>query len=129
MQVIQVDVSDLQTLQARLARFAHVLGAAVDGARGGIAGVTQEAELGGEEHPFAPAVQGTADKCLVGIGPVSVRGVPERDPQLERATQRGERLGVIVRAVELAHAHAAQTECRDLGTLGAEGAGLHTDHS
>ena len=53
-----------------------------------------------------------ADELLVLERPVHVGGVEEVDAELERAVDRGDRLGVVASAVELAHAHAAESHRR-----------------
>ena len=129
MQVIQVDVSDLETLQARLAGLADPLGTAVDGRRGRVGGIAHEAELGGEEGGVAPPTQRAPDQLLVGVRAVYVGGVEEIHAPLERPVQRGDRLAVVVRAVELAHAHATQAQSRHGGAIAAECACLQANFS
>jgi hypothetical protein len=47
---------------------------------------------------------------------------------LERLLDHGDRFGIVVPAIERAHAHAAQAEGADTRAVAAEGAGLHDDH-
>src|SRR5262249_48872682 len=119
------DVLDVEALQARRAGGTHVPGAAIDDALARVSGFAHEAELGGEEHLPAPARERTAEQHLVGEGTVRVRRVPAREPEVERAAERGECGGLIVGAVDLAHAHAAQAERGHLGAVATERAGLH----
>ena len=90
--VVEVDVVDAQAPQRRVARVHHVLGAAVDAARRGVLGVADDPELGGQHHLVAPVGDRLADELLVGVRPVHVGGVEQRDPELERAVDRGDRL-------------------------------------
>src|SRR5205823_5609147 len=61
----------------------------------------------------APPANGPPDELLVGVRPVHVGGVEERDAEIERAVDRRNRLGLVGRAVELAHAHAAEPDRGD----------------
>src|SRR5947207_4340690 len=73
------------------------------------------------DHDFPPAAGDRApDQVLVGEGTVHLGRVEERDPEIERAVDRGDRLGLVGLAVGLAHAHAAQAERRNLEALPAE---------
>ena len=60
--------------------------------------------------PVAPALDRLADEDLVGVRAVDVGGVEERDPEIERAVDRRDAFGLVGRAVELGHAHAAEAE-------------------
>jgi hypothetical protein len=56
-------------------------------------------ELGGEHDVLAPGVvlDRAADELLRGTGLVDVRGVPERDPELDGLSKEGLCLGVVER--------------------------------
>ena len=127
MQVVEVDVGDLEALQAGLARLPDPLGAGVDDARRGVLRVAHEAELCGEEHRVAPAGERTPHELLVGVGTIYVRGVEEIQAELECTMDGCDRFGVVVRAVELAHAHAPEPQARNRGAVAAERARLHGD--
>ena len=73
-------------------------------------GVAHDAELGGDDDPVAPALDRLADEDLVGVRAVDVGRVEERDPEIERAVDRRDAFGLVGRAVELGHAHAAEAE-------------------
>jgi hypothetical protein len=62
------------------------------------------------------------------VGTVGVGGVEEVHAELERAMDDGGRLVVVVLAVELGHAHAAEAEGGDRGAGAAERACLHARH-
>ncbi len=68
----------------------------------------------------APADQRPADQRLVGERPIDLGGVEKRAAELDGAMQRRDRLLVVRRTVGLAHAHAAQSDRRDLEALLAE---------
>ena len=106
--------STLEALQARLAGRAHALRAGASTARAaGSSCVAHEAELGGEKGILAAAAQRPPDQLLVGVRAVRVGRVEEVHAQVERVLEGRQRLVVVVRAVELAHAHAAESQGGD----------------
>ncbi|CAN5572169.1 hypothetical protein BH20ACT19_BH20ACT19_07730 [soil metagenome] len=122
--VVEVDVVHAEALERGVARAAHVLGLAVDPEHRAVLGALV-AELGGEHDLVPAALDRPADEALVGERPVHVGGVEERHPELERAADRGDRLVLVGRAVELGHAHAAEPLCGDLEPLASERALVH----
>ena len=60
-----------------------------------------------------PSAERLPDEQLVVPHPVIVACVEERHPGVERGLDRGDRLHLIRRAVEVGHPHAAQAERRD----------------
>jgi hypothetical protein len=56
----------------------------------------------------AAAADRPADQFLVGEGAVGVRRVEKGDAGVEGRVDGGDRLGIVVRPVEVRHAHAAQ---------------------
>ncbi len=115
-----------QPLQAGLAGGLHVLGAAVDATRLRVGRVQADAELGGQHHlPAAPG-DGTADQHFIGVRAVHVGGVEQGDAAFQRAVDHRDGRGIVAAAaVERAHAHAAEAEGGNHGTVAAKGAGLH----
>ena len=89
---------------------AHVVGLAADAAPERVVGIADDAELGGDDDAVAPALDGLADQDLVGVRAVDVGGVEQRDAEIEGAMDRGDAFGLVGRAVELGHAHAAEAE-------------------
>src|SRR5207244_2790253 len=79
-----------------------------------------DAELGGDDDLVAPAADGAPAQLVVGVGAVHVGGVEEGDAEVERAVDGGDRLAVVVRAVELRHPHAAEADGGDGGTEASE---------
>jgi hypothetical protein len=88
--------------------------------------VAHVAELRRQLNAVAAVRDRTADQPLVLERPVHIRGVEEGHAQLERALDRGDRLALVRRAVELGHAHAAEPLCGYLEPLRAESSPLHT---
>jgi hypothetical protein len=116
--VVEVDVVGAQASQRTLDRAADVVGRAVERAeRGQVAGrrrVHPASELR-RDHILVPVTLDRAsDQFLVGQGSVQLRGVDEVDPELERPLDRRDRLVLVGRAVERGHAHASESEGRDL---------------
>src|SRR5439155_1364041 len=103
---VEVDVVDAGPAETPVARGANVRGTAVEPAQRAVLRVANDAALGGERHLRAPPANGPPDELLVGVRPVHVGGVEERDAEIERAVDRRNRLGLVGRAVELAHARA-----------------------
>ena len=75
------------------------------------------------DDAVAATLDRLADQDLVGVGAVDVGGVEERDAEVEGAVDRRDPFGLVGRAVELGHAHAAEAEGGH--GEGAEIAGLH----
>jgi len=84
------------------------------------------AELGRELHLVAPPGDRPPDELLVDERPVHVSGVQEGHAEVERPADGLGGPGVVVPAVELAHAHAAQAQGRhgQAAVGGAEDAGV-----
>ncbi len=110
--VVEVDVVDAEALEAGVAGGADVLRLAVDADPGAV-GLALVAELGGELDLVAASGDGLADELLVGEGAVHVGRVEERHAQVEGAVDGVDALLLVRRAVELAHAHAAEAHGRD----------------
>ena len=123
--VVEVDVVDPQPLEGGVDGPADVVGAAVDADPAAVLAALV-AELGGQHDLVAPAGDRLAHQLLVGERPVHVGGVEEGHAEVQGAVDRGDRLRLVARAVELGHAHAAEAECGHLegGHSGAERAGL-----
>ncbi len=96
MLVVEIDVIDVEALQAGIAGFADVVGLAVDGADAGVAGIADDAELGGEHDLVAPALDGASDEFFVG-GAIHVGGIEEGDAEFEGAMDGGDGFVVVAR--------------------------------
>ena len=69
------------------------------------------------------------DEFLVREGPVDVGRVEEVDSQVDGPVDRGDRLGLVPRAVELRHPHAAQAHCRGPGPVFPKPSHFHSNSS
>jgi hypothetical protein len=67
----------------------------------------------GEDDLVAPVLQGASEQLLVRFRAVELGGVEERAPELDRAMDRADGLAFVGRAVEGAHAHAAEAHVGD----------------
>jgi hypothetical protein len=92
--VVQVDVVGAEPSQRALDSDADVGGAAVEGPRAP-AVVRDQAELGGQHHLVAAALERLADQPLVDVGTVDLGGVDERDAQVDGPVDGADRLGVV----------------------------------
>jgi len=113
-QVVQVDVVDAEPIKRTVDGPVDVLRPTVHltvalPAEG-------DAALGREDHLVPPVRDRAADDPLVLTEAIDVGGVDQRDAEFERAVDRGDRLGLVHRAVNTArlptvraaHAHTAQ---------------------
>jgi len=78
--------------------------------------VGDQAELGGQHDVVAPLSDRPSHQLLVGVRPVDLGRVDQRDAQLEGAVDGANRLRVIAAGagVEGRHAHRAQPDARDV---------------
>ena len=107
MLVVEVDRLDSESSQRRLAGGADVLGAAVDPEELTLL-AAHVPELRRDYDLVATVGDRLADELLIRERAVHVGGVEERDPELERAVDRRDRLTLVSGSVELGHAHAAE---------------------
>ena len=114
MLVVQVDVVGAKPAQRALHGGADVGRTAVESPRAR-AGVRDEAELGGEHHLVAAALDGTADEFLVDVRAVDLGGVDEGDAEIESAMDGANRFVVVGSGagVAVGHAHGSQPDARD----------------
>ena len=126
MELIEVDDVDAEALQAPLAGTLDVPGAPVEAAARRVVRVADDAALRGEDDALALSTDGAADQLLVRVGAVHVRGVEQRDAELEGAMDRRDRLALVTGPVEIAHPHAAEPE--GTGGEGSELAGRERRH-
>src|ERR1035437_8448989 len=83
------------------------------------------AELGCEENLSSAVFDGLADEPFVLAAAVHVGGIKKVEPQVEGLVDGGNGFGVVRAAVELGHAHAAETEGRNLWAVLAKRSCLH----
>ena len=122
--VVEVDVLDAETPQRSLACASHVRGRTVDRAVGRV-GFELDAELGRQEDLVAAPGDRTAHEFLVGVRAVHVGGVEEVAAEIERAVDRAQRFAFVGCAIESRHAHTAETDGRDRGSVRTERACVH----
>jgi hypothetical protein len=96
-QLIEVDPVGTQPPQRRLAGLADVAGRGVLPGQRLPRGIVGVAELGRDHHIVAVRRQCPAEHLFAVAGAVGVRGVEERDAQVERPADRGGRLTVVDR--------------------------------
>ena len=118
--VIQVDDVDAEALQAGLAGFDDILGAAVDAV--GLAGALGLAELRRHHHAVAAAFQGATEHLLVMAPAVHVGGVEMVHAGVDGVADQVFRHRVVGGAVDAGQRHAAQADGRDGQAALAEGA-------
>ena len=121
--VVEVDVIDSEPLQTGVASGPDILRTSVDAQERAVL-AADVAELGGQHHLIAAIRDRLADQPLVGERPVHVRRVQQRDAQVQGAVDGRRGLGLVRGAVELGHAHAAESEGGD-----GEGGGPGTERS
>ena len=112
MLVVEIDVIDAEALQRRVARLAHVVGLPADAEERAVV-AAHVAELRRQHDLVAAVADGAADQLLVRERAVHVGRVEKVAAEVERAMDRGDRLRVIVGAVELRHPHAAEADGGD----------------
>src|ERR1700719_4217638 len=113
MLIVEIDAIDLQPAQTSFARFLDVIGFAIDSAESWLLGIAQDSKLRREDDLFAMPSQRTADQLFVGVRSINVGGIEKSDAELERARNRSERFFIIAAAIEIRHAHAAETDRRN----------------
>jgi len=117
MLIIQINHVHLQPAQARLTSRADVSGLAADPAHrrtpthAGRGWIAHDAELGGQHHLAAAALNGAAHEFLIQVRAVNIRRIEQRYSQVQRAMNRGNGFAVVARSVEFRHAHASQSNC------------------
>jgi hypothetical protein len=112
MLIVEIDVIEAEPLQRCVARRADVRGRAVDAGETAVR-TAHVAELRRQHDVLAPVANRASDELLVRERPVHVSRVEKIHAEIERAMNRGDRLRVVVRAVELRHSHAAEADGRD----------------
>ena len=103
MHVVEVDDVGLEAVQTFVDALAYVGGVAARGeaaARRPVRRVPDDAELRRQRDLVAAVGQQAGDETFVRAAAVDVGGVDERDPQVDAAMKRGQRLGVVHLAVD-----------------------------
>ena len=121
--VIEVHILHAEPPQRRLACLGDEGGVAAN--RTDAALVPRAAELGGQNHLGAPALDRPAHHHLVRVRPVRVRGVEEVHADVDRALDRPDALVLILGSEVLGDRHAAHPHAGDLETRPAQPPSLH----
>ena len=114
--VEKVDHLHPEPLQRRLGDGTHMVGATVQARhllRPVLAFDDVEAELCGDRDLVAERFQPFADQRLVGERAIDFRRVEQADAELDGAMKRADRIGLVLPAIGVAHAHAAEADGAD----------------
>jgi hypothetical protein len=111
--VVQVDVVGAEPAERALNCDPDVRRAAVHALA---ACVGHEPELGRQDDLVAAALDGTADKLLIGVGAVDLRGVDHGDAEVECPVDCADGLGVVGAGagVGSGHAHRPEADTADI---------------
>ena len=124
--VVQVDHVEPEPAQRALDGAGDVLGAQHPAARLALDRVDVLGELGGDHDLVGVRGERLTDELLVGVRPVDLGGVEERDAEVDGTVEQGDHvLPVRHAAVAAGHGHAAESDGGDLQAAGAECALLH----
>jgi hypothetical protein len=107
--VIQIDMTDSGSLETRIACATHVLGASVDAEECAVR-TAHAAKFGGEHDLVTPRLQHLSQQALIGTETVRVGGIQKVDADIEGGVEDAQIGGLIRRAIELRHAHAAEPD-------------------
>src|ERR1017187_4150710 len=83
------------------------------------------AEFGCEENFRAAVFDCLTDKAFVLAAAVHIGGIGKGEPQVEGPVDGGNGFRIVLRTVELGHAHTAEAESSNLRTVFAEHSCLH----
>ena len=113
MLIIEIDYIQTKPAQAAFACLAHIIWFTADSAKLRLGRVAQNSKLRRNDHLLAVPFQRAAKQLFIRVWSVHIRGVEERDAELERAANSGERLFVIASAIKIRHPHATEADCRN----------------
>ena len=123
--VVEIDVVRSQPLQRSLDRLAHLRRTAVQGDHLAMR-AEPPGELGGDGDALARhLLEQQPQELLVLERPVHLGRVPEVDPQLQRAAQHADRVGVVGVPVGVGHPHTPQPQGGNLEPLPPQLAFVH----
>ena len=124
MLVVEVDAIHAEALEAAVTGLLHVIGPSVDAGELAV-GPADVSKFGRQHDLVAPPAEGTAHELFVSSDAVHIRRVEEVHAERERAVDGGDGLGIVGRAVEFRHSHAAQSNRRYLWAIPSEFSLLH----
>ena len=125
MLVVQVDDLNPEPQQTAIASGLHIFRMAVDANEFPLF-ITDIAELGRQENFSAAAFDGLADEALVLAAAVHVGRVEKVEAEIEGAVDGGNGFGVVLRSVEVGHAHATEPKGRNLWAVFPKHSSLHS---
>ncbi len=117
--VVEVDVVRAEALERALDGQAHVLWRAVHSART-VASMQEGAPLRSDDNLIPASGDRLAEQFLVEVRAIDLGGVEEVHSEFERAMDRRDRRRIVLAGsgVEGAHAHEAEPDSTDLGSIG-----------
>src|SRR6266404_4977862 len=125
MLIIKIDAVNFEPSQTSFARTFHVFGFAVDAAKLRFLWIAQDPKLRCDDHLVAMSFDSAPEQLFVRVRPVDVGRVEERNAELERALNGGERFFIVASAIKVGHAHATESDCGNDWTAAAEFALFH----
>src|SRR4030095_14708405 len=124
MLIIQADGVDAEPLQRRVTRTLNVFRGPADSQPRAIV-VPNVAELRREYDLTVPITNGAADETLIRARAVCVCRIQEIDSEVQSAMDCRDRLRIVMFAIELGHAHAAEAQRGNHGTASPELTHVH----
>src|SRR5215468_4014373 len=124
-QVVKVDGLHAESFETALDRLAGVFRSAINASDGGVVGIAHDAELGGQKHLITLPLDRATDQLFIGIWPVYIRRIQKIDAELQRAVNSCDGFSIVTIAVKFAHAHAAESDGRNLRAVSANAPPLH----
>src|SRR5262249_42105042 len=124
MLIIKVNHLNAEALEACFAAGAHIFGGASYADEAPVRR-SQDAELGCEHVLIAAVFYGAADQFLVSPHAIDVGRVKEGDTKVDGAMDRIDSFRLATWSIELAHAHAAEANGRNLQSRSTKLACLH----
>ncbi len=113
MLIIEINCIDIESAQASFTGLAHVIWFPADSAKLRLGRVAQDSKFRRYDYLLPVSFQRAAKQLFIRVWSVHVRGIEERDAELERAANSGERLFVIASAIKIRHPHATEADCRN----------------
>src|SRR2546423_989760 len=123
--VIKINVVGSQATQTAFAGPANVIRPAIHAASFGICGIAHDSEFRRNDQFLALALGSAADEFLILEWAINVGGIEESDSEFDSAMNGRNRFGIVTRAIEFRHTHAAESEGGNSEAGAAKRTGLH----